>query len=95
MRQQTQNSLGCDSCLAAEVVTTETFLQKTSNLRDCGFVLTARRVILYVMEEGFTELVFVLTMMFFLIIICIVAVYLFIRQWRLEHPKQKSEKTEE
>lgn len=47
------------------------------------------------MEEGFTELVFMLTMMFFLIIICIVAVYLFIRQWRLEHSKQKSEKTEE
>ena len=51
------------------------------------FSLINSRVILCTMDQGYTELVFVLTMMGFLLIICVVAVYLFIRQWRKEHPK--------
>jgi hypothetical protein len=47
------------------------------------------------MEEGFTELVFTLTMVGFFSIICIIAVYIFIRQWRREHPKNTSDKTKE
>jgi uncharacterized membrane protein HdeD (DUF308 family) len=47
------------------------------------------------MEEGFTELVFTLTMIGIFLVIGIVAVYLFFRQWRREHQKQNSDKTNE
>jgi len=52
-------------------------------------------VILSAMDQGYTEIVFVLTMIGFLLIIGIVAVYLFARQWKREHPKTDKEKEQE
>ena len=56
------------------------------------FSLVNSRVILWAMDQGYTELVFVLAMIGFFLIICVVAVYLFIRQWQREHPKTSDKK---
>jgi ABC-type nickel/cobalt efflux system permease component RcnA len=72
---------------------------KISRLPDNGiapFSLINSRVILCTMDQGYTELVFVLTMIGFLLIICVAAVYLFVRQWRREHSKtdEKNQRNE-
>jgi len=47
------------------------------------------------MDQGYTEIVFVLTMIGFLLIIGVVAVYLFVRQWKREHPRTDKEEKQE